>query len=381
MRYLYDDQHYIDLYDLLTIKECLDWEKGILERKLLEHKGKKIPKKNELPLKKSIVDFALYFIKGERYKNKNSRIQEWIAKDKEKQEFYDKTPEPSRIFCNNCGDLLHSDMKHLEDYMDTPMRVLFYFPCKTCKVKRAFYNTGEEHISNPPLCPKCGSILKENHSVKNKGKVITWTKTCLSCGFIETEIDDFEKSRSEWEKEKQEDRDLLQKWRVEFCLSDEEGRKYVEYTLRFMSTMKMLEDSEQKKADPAYQKALNLKKLSIGELEKLLNKVLIKEKYLKLSLDKPEMEKYVIVPFTVQDADSSRKEKDSTHKLQRIIKSTLEETNWRLMSDGTSYRLGYVYGRFKGYEREEDMANLFRAKTSNDNKWTMKDDKGNEIKF
>lgn len=46
-------------------------------------------------------------------------------------------------------------------------------------------------------------------------------------------------------------------------------------------------------------------------------------------------------------------------KLQKLLKTALESTNWRLMSEGTSYRMGCVYGRLKGYEREEDLAELF----------------------
>ncbi len=32
----------------------------------------------------------------------------------------------------------------------------------------------------------------------------------------------------------------------------------------------------------------------------------------------------------------------------------MRETNWRLMSDGISYRLGYLNGRLRAYEGEED---------------------------
>ena len=65
------------------------------------------------------------------------------------------------------------------------------------------------------------------------------------------------------------------------------------------------------------------------------------------------------MPFTVQDTGYKRKDYDSTRKLQKLLKATLETTNWRLMSEGTNYRMGYVYGRLKGYEREEDLAELF----------------------
>ncbi len=129
-----------------------------------------------------------------------------------------------------------------------------------------------------------------------------------------------------------------------------------------MKILKEIIDKEQqKKTDPAYQKAIKLKKLTVIELEKLLSKVLEKENYIKLSLDKPVFEKQVIVPFTIQDSDSNRKEYDSVHKLQKIIKRVLEETNWRLMSEGVIYRLGYLSGRLKGYEQEEELVKLIKS--------------------
>ena len=78
-------------------------------------------------------------------------------------------------------------------------------------------------------------------------------------------------------------------------------------------------------------------------------------------LDKPDIDRYVIVPFTVKDAESSRAEADSTRKLHKTIKKTLENTNWRLMSEGVHYRLGYLSGKLKGYEQEEDLLQLVKA--------------------
>ncbi len=168
----------------------------------------------------------------------------------------------------------------------------------------------------------------------------------------------------ERKKEAQKDKELLEKYRKEYCLSDEEGQKYVEYTTRLKNVMGMLKESESKNADPAYQKARMLKKLTIVEIEKLLIKALEKEKYIKLSLGNPEMDRYVIIPFTIQDANPTRKESESRIKLQKIFKNILDDTNWRLMSEGTTYRLGFLSGRLKGYEREDDLAELVRVKPS-----------------
>ena len=126
---------------------------------------------------------------------------------------------------------------------------------------------------------------------------------------------------------------------------------------RFTELMK---EMETKQKDPAYKKARKIKKLKVNELKKKIEKVLVKEKYLNLQFDKPEMGQFVTIPFTIEDANNKRKEYDSRTKCRRIIKTALEKTNWRLMSEGISYRLGYLSGRLKGYENEDDIAQLFK---------------------
>lgn len=379
MNYLNDELYYINLHDLFTIEECLDWEKRFLERPLSEYDGKKITSKQALPLKQSMANLMLYFVKGERYRKKAERIREWMEKDRVKQNKLDNTPEPRNIYCVECGEPMECTFKDLHDYTNEPLRVLFFFDCKPCKKRRAVYDNGEEFISKPELCPKCSSELKTTY--KRKGKVITTTRKCISCKYVETEIDDLSKKDTTWEKKQEKDRQLLIKYRVKYCLSEKDGDEYVRHTDQMKALMDSFKEQEKKEADPAFQKAKKLKKLSIVELEKTLTETLEKERYIKLSLDKPEMGKFVIVPFTVQDADSSRKEYDSTTKLRKLIKKTLEDTNWRIMTEGASYRLGYVYGRLKGYEREEDLMEIVRKKRNEDESGFITGSDGEKIKL
>lgn len=347
--YLKPDQYYIDLYDLATIEKCLYWENAYTTKDFAKIKDEKINPK-------SFTDITLYYVKGERYKNRADQIREWKEADRQRQEKFDSASEPQGIYCPNCSGTMQVTFKNAEDYLDKPFRVLFFFECPNCKKRRAIYDNGEEHFSKPKLCPKCSKEVKTTYS--KTGGVYTTVTKCSSCSFTETIVDDFEKSSAEWEKKKADDRKLLAKYREKYCLSDSDGSQYISHTREMNSLMELINKNHSKKVDPSYQKAVQAKKLTVVELEKLLNKLLEPEKYTKLSFDKPEMGKFVIVPFTVQDADSSRGSYDSTHKLQKLLKKALEDTNWRLMSEGTSYRMGYVYGRLKGYEREEDLAEL-----------------------
>ncbi|HET7320221.1 MAG TPA: hypothetical protein VFI84_01380, partial [Candidatus Saccharimonadales bacterium] len=50
----------------------------------------------------------------------------------------------------------------------------------------------------------------------------------------------------------------------------------------------------------------------------------------------------------------------SRYTLKKTIQKALTDTNWRLMSDGISYRLGYLNGRLRAYEKEEDLVELVK---------------------
>ena len=106
----------------------------------------------------------------------------------------------------------------------------------------------------------------------------------------------------------------------------------------------------------------NIKKLTIVELEKLLNDTIIQQNYIKLILSQPEFGKQLIVGFTVQDGNSTRKGMESEYDFKRVVKQALEGTNWRLMNEGVIYRLGYLQGRLKAYETEEDLLSLVKAR-------------------
>jgi hypothetical protein len=70
------------------------------------------------------------------------------------------------------------------------------------------------------------------------------------------------------------------------------------------------------------------------------------------------MGRFVVVPFVVQDGKPERNEYDSKTALKKLIASVLEGTNWRLMSGGVSYRVGYLSGKLRCHETEEDLMEI-----------------------
>lgn len=364
-RYLKNEQFYIDRYDLSTIKECLkiiEMFQDIYQKSLTSEELKDMSKEDKYSDTTKLMYWHLWLTQAQEYKYKKETIKKWMDEDLIKQEKYDSAIEPQNIYCPTCkAEIKATETKHLEDYMDQPMRVMFLFRCTKCKKQEWVYEDGEVRVSKPDLCPKCNKEIEVTHKKAKKGKVITWTRKCTSCGHTETEVDDFEKSHQEYLQREQAEKELLEKYRTAFCLSDEDGEKALFNIEAVEFADQVRQEARQKYDNTAYKQVSKLKKLTIVELEKLLTKLLEKANFTKLSFAPPEIGQFIFVPFTLQDADSSRRQNISTSTLEKLLKNVFENTNWRLV-DGVSYRLGYLSGRLKGYEREEDLLKLYEKK-------------------
>lgn len=372
MQYLQNKQHYIDRYDLHTIEECLDTVKMfqvIYQKSLVSEELKNISQEDKLKDVNIMLHRTLLVIKGKRYEKKKETIENWIEEDKLKQDKQDYTPVPDGVLCPLCNASMYfNTSKHLDYTYDSPiMRMMFLFKCTKCKKQQWVYDDGEIRVSEPDLCPKCKKEI--DITASRKGKVITWKHKCKACGFAKTEVEDFdkkdkgwEKKQAEWKKKEEVDKELLEKYREEYCLSEKDGVEHVETLEALEVGHEVYEEEKQKYDDKAYQVAVNLKKLTVLEIEKLLSEKLERKKYIKFTLDKPDMGRFVTIPFNLLDANSTRNPNISESTLKKLIKDTLGDTNWRLMSDGIRYRLGYLSGTLKAYEQEEDLLELTGAK-------------------
>jgi len=144
-------------------------------------------------------------------------------------------------------------------------------------------------------------------------------------------------------------------------LSTEEGEKFIADKIRQESMGKLVNEWKEKdKNKELYNKIAQLKKLTILQLEELLVPLLEKNKYVKFHMKDPENGRDLFVPFIVYDSDDKRDERSSILAIQKLIKKTLENTNWRLMSEGVNYRLGMLNGRLRAHEKEEDLLKLVK---------------------
>jgi Zn ribbon nucleic-acid-binding protein len=360
-RYLRDESYYNDLYDLHTIETCLDYYWS-LKSGFEKHRGdksfKKYSKKKFDTEVHKVVSYTINAIKIDRFRHKKDTILKWMDDDRQRQDRLDNAVEPKDILCHQCNSPMLATTKDLIDHLNKPMRVLFFFECPNCKKRRGVYDDGSEFVSKPPLCPKCKHEARLTY--KRKGEVTIWTTSCSSCGYKEVDKDDFNKWEVDRKKKEERDRLLLKEYRAEFCLSDEDGQD----CLWRIDQMKRLVDEmeEREKHKKEYDAVANIKKLTVVELEKLINDTINSQGYIRLELSKPEFGKQLIVGFTVQDSNTSRQEYDSRNGFRKLVQGALSGTNWRLMVTSLSYRLGYLQGSLRAYETEEDILTLVRKK-------------------
>lgn len=289
----------------------------------------------------------------DRYNEREQAIQVMIAEDEARDARLSAAqlaPEPHCEHCSKTGlRITDKDFMHRDGQKDDD--VLFILHCGACEKNTAVWEDGSLWERRHTKCPKCESVMEEKST--RRGKVITTTYTCLNCAH--TYKDKLDLSP----KDEPEDPDYEEDRRI-FCLQDEKIRKeHQEAKVRFESLVRFFEEHKEKEENKhIYDAIKEMKKLKIAELTPLLQPILEKAGYTDFSLDKPEIGKDVFVGFNCLDTKSDRNDYDSIKTLEKLVKKALADTNWRLMSDGISYRLGYLNGRLHAYEREEDLKKL-----------------------
>lgn len=358
--YLKPKQYYIDRYDLRTIKDCLHYYQRLYKELPKIIKDTKNKSTSEEDIRKDwlrLMNMIIVSIRAERFRHKEKIINEWMEEDKLKQEKFDNV-ESLEIYCDDCNVLMEEMFKSLQEEDKNNLQVLFMYKCPKCNKRKAYYDNGKPHESKPTLCEKCGNEIDISIKSNDKKDTTKWTYKCTSCDYKKVEVDDHKKWKQEQNEKETEDKNLLIKFRKDFVFSEEEGKEVL-YGLETMKNIgEEVKKMKEKQKDPAYQKTLNIKKIKVVEVNKLLKELMEKDGYIDLQFEKPDIGRFVAVPFTVQDEKAEREEYNSKTQLKKLIEKTLEPTNWRLMSEGISYRVGYLSGKLRCYETESDLYKL-----------------------
>ena len=356
MIHLRSKQEYVELYDRATIEDCRRRENFHKNYKPPEEEAKKGSKKFFEGIAEMCIHYDLLFTTLDWWEKKEKAVQGWIDADAHKDEMLEQAVAPKGIRCLKCSSPVASNEKYIRDWDDKPMRVLFMYTCpKGCLPHRSLFSDGEEYRRKPHLCPKCDTELSRTHE-KVEGEKVIMTDTCPKCGH--SVVDEMDLTVKKWQPDADYEKD-----RTRFCLSEEAARKNLEEK-RQLENIKQLVDKwkERDKHKEDYEAVKKMQKLTVIELEALLTPAVEAAGFVKLQFGTPEIGKDVFLPFTAHDAQSGRNEWDSSHALRKLVRKALEGTNWRLMMEGISYRLGILTGRLRAYEREEDLLTLVRKK-------------------
>ncbi len=229
MNYLQNHNYYNELYDKLTIEECRQWEKSAL--KYFENDKDK-------QFKIRAFDVMLYFIKGEHYKNKAGTINQWMDRDRRRDDKLNSilTPSLKCKFCEQDMELVHKDILTKDHKFDI---VVFHFRCKECKVGRSIDEMGSITDSIPWKCPKCTRRL--NHQNIKNGTVITTIDDCPFCGYHDEFSFD---PKEEKEDESKEERKQFNIDRDRLCLSEIDVMNYIEGSKNLQEFVEFMKNYE-----------------------------------------------------------------------------------------------------------------------------------------
>lgn len=351
-------QHYNDEYDRLTVEMCRQLE----QRHQAVITGAKT-KEEEIwytLLFKLMMFYDVEMFAGERWENKKKAVEEIMMQDRAKDTLLATAEAPEAIHCLICRTPMKVIGKEFDETsIDGKDRVLFFYECQNhCKHRRAFFHTGEEYRPEAHSCSKCdgkmtGSTVRENSE-------IVMTDTCIRCGYVET-------TRFSLAKKARVPAPDFMKDYQRFCYTEEQGQKYLkrktEQTVSLIQSREREREIEKKQLADRLAK---IKKLTITEVEQLLSVGLEKAQYRKLHLSAPEIRKIFIVPFTIQSFKEGRLEHKAIFELQKLMRTLLASTNWRLMSDGIYSQLGVLSGRLRGYDKEYELIELIEKKAKVD---------------
>lgn len=302
-----------------------------------------------------MADMMVFWPCGERWEKRGTEIDRMMREDENKDRQLENARLRQEPICKHCGKIgLRITDKHLmyrNGYSEeVPEEVLFMLDCPACEKRSAYWESGELFEKRPTFCPKCQGEMKERDN--HKSKIITTTYICPKCKYSYKDTLDLRSKPEELDPD-------FEKHKALFCFDNKTGVECLQRRNNWKALQEMFDKEKEKEQNEAlYGLVGKIKRLKIAELIELMQKELKKSEFIEVQFEKPEIGKDVIISFSCLEGDSKRSAYDSEKTLKRAVKKTLHPTNWRLMTEGVSYRLGYLTGRVRAYENEEDLVTL-----------------------
>ncbi len=302
-------------------------------------------------------------VAGERWQEREDTINKWMAADEAKDlRFADATP-AAIPYCRSCGEdmqITHMSYLHRErgGTKVGEEDILFMFDCNSCNKRMATWQDGTEWKPPQARCEQCGAPVDETD--KRRGNTITTTYTCGGCGHNHKSTMRLGSSVAT----KPEPDPGFKLDRRRFCFDAETGRKFLARKAHIEHIRDTLEKASgggagsKQPADPVADAAAAITKLKVAQVADLLAGAAATAGYTEFKLGELQVGPELAIPFSCLDNQPERGAYDSRTKLKKLITTALADTNWRLMSEGIHHRLGYLSGRLRGYESDDEVRTL-----------------------
>ena len=265
---------------------------------------------------------------------------EVMRSDELKDKLVGSNPTPKKPRCATCGKKMKFTT-HMFDIDCTETR--FVFECKDGHLpRRAVYADGREYVLPRKKCRACqGMDFTSTKEVK--GMLLIFCNECRNCG--QRDILELDDSPEILEPINEEERSF-------FCTAFEQEDTPMEGLTKFLNII----DDIIRQPKITYATDV-IKMLTIQQVAERLKKKLKKKDFKKFGLGTPSTRENFSVTFSVLDA-SARESQASRSELRELIRKNLFRTNWRIMQQKITYRMGYLEGKIMGYENEFELQRI-----------------------
>jgi len=351
-------EYYSKLYDQHTVEECRHTEARHVDLDPSSDDYPKMEKYKELDYKEYMVLWlSLYFTAGERYLNKAETIQKWIRRDKQKDKKLKESEPPNNITCDTCGEAMTNTDKELDNTSNP--EIMFFFECPNGHVPHKFvYADGTTRTKDSRSCPDCGADLKENST--REDEVITTEYNCSKCDYTDEMTLDLNTSDDDEDPNFEHDRER-------FCLDKEVGERYRKSRQNLIDFHELAEEMEDKrKHEEEVKRAEKIERLTVPNIKDRMRNFFEGRDLQAISFEDLNVNpRATYMPFSVEDPEANQdNNRECRLKLKKEIVAELEDANWRLMSDGISYKLGIMSGCLRVYESDDDIYNLVKRESN-----------------